>query len=102
MNLNLKYIFYRYIIMNNKTTRDIINAYNRANYKARSLRGCNNQLVKPEFKKKVGRKPQIDISTFDSNFIEFIKIETILFNKTNDKLDDINLDDDIINENSLK
>jgi hypothetical protein len=75
--------------MNTQEFRETINAYNRANYKARSLRGCNNQLIKPEFKKKVGRKPQIDISTFDSNFIEFIKIESILFNKTNDKPDDI-------------
>ena len=81
--------------MNTEEFRKTINAYNRANYKARSLRGCNNQLVKPEFKKKVGRKPQIDISTFDSNFIEFIKIETIKFNTTNDNTDDITPGNDI-------
>ena len=83
--------------MSEQNRRTIINEYNRAKYKLRSQNGTNKQIIPDNLKKRPGRK----VKNFDNNFIEFIKIESILFNKTNDKLDDINLDDVII-ENSLK
>ena len=81
--------------MSEQNARTIINEYNRAKYKLRSQNGTNKQIIPDNLKKRPGRK----VKNFDSNFIEFIKIETIKFNTTNDNTDDITLDDDII-ENS--
>ena len=81
--------------MSETNTRTIINEYNRAKYKLRSQNGTNKQIIPDNLKKRPGRK----VKNFDSNFIEFIKIETIKFNTTNDNTDDITPDNDII-ENS--
>ena len=40
------------------TERKLKNEKNRANYALRKLKGTNKQIVKPELKKKAGRKPK--------------------------------------------
>ena len=82
--------------MSEQNARTIINEYNRAKYKLRSQNGTNKQIIPDNLKKRPGRK----VKNFDSTFLNYIDTETIKFNTTNDKPDDITLDDVIINENS--
>ena len=77
--------------MSEQNARTIINEYNRAKYKLRTQNGTNKQLIPNEFKKRPGRK----VKKFDNNFLSYIKVETIKFNTTNDKPDDIATGNDI-------